>query len=230
MNRYPDELAHFAKDGASWWDENGPFKPLHQINPIRLSYIQSQLNLQQASVVDIGCGGGILAESLAKAGAKVTGIDLVESSLATAKAHAEQSQLTIDYRLVSAEDYSERYPGQADLVTCLELLEHVPYPESIIQAARTILKPHGLLICSTLNRHPKAFLFGIVAAEYILGLVPKGTHHYSQFIKPSELNTMAVTEGFDLIDTKGLQFDPWRGLAKLSNDVSINYLMTFKRV
>ncbi len=234
MNSYPDELAHFAKDGDKWWDLEGPFKPLHKINPVRLTFIQKQAPLRDATVVDIGCGGGILAEAMAKAGARVTGIDLVQSSLATAAAHAQshpndETFITPHYVCISAEAYAEQAPEQADVVTCLELLEHVPEPSSIIAAAAQMLKPGGKLICSTLNRHPKAFLFGIIGAEYIMGLVPKGTHHYRQFIKPSELRHMASMAGLDAVEITGLTFDPWQEEAKLSSDLSINYMMSFVR-
>lgn len=233
MNSYPDELAHFAKDGTTWWDLEGPFKPLHQINPVRLAYIESQIPLKDKTVVDIGCGGGILAEAMAKSGARITGIDLVPESLETAKAHAmlmqQEDGAPPHYECISAEDYAKQAPSQADLVTCLELLEHVPEPQSILEAAAAMVKPGGKVICSTLNRHPKAFVFGIVAAEYVLGIVPKGTHHYRQFIKPSELNRMAASVGLQSIDVQGIQFDPWRGQARLDNNLSINYIMTFER-
>jgi len=230
MNSYPNELAHFAKDSDTWWDVNGPFKPLHQINPIRLAYIQQHVSLANARVVDIGCGGGLLTEAMAKAGAQVTGIDLVDACLITAKTHAAHSGLDIDYQCISAETFAEQLQTPVDVVTCLELLEHVPEPKSILDAAARMTKPGGKVICSTLNRHPKAFLFGIIGAEYILGLVPKGTHHYRQFIKPSELSHMASTVGLQAIDVQGLAYDPFQGQARLCQDLSINYLMCFERL
>lgn len=228
-NQYDHELAQFAKDGEKWWDLQGPFKPLHHINPARLSFIETQIALNGKSVIDLGCGGGILAEAMAAAGAHVHGIDLETVSLATAKAHAAQSGLMLDYEQISAEDLASRQPASADLVTCMEMLEHVPNPQSILAAAATLTKPGGKVICSTLNRHPKAFLLGIVAAEYLLGLVPRGTHHYRQFIKPSELSHMAASVGLIPQAIQGLSYNPLTGTATLSRDIHINYFLSFER-
>lgn len=228
-NQYDHELAQFAKDGEKWWDLQGPFKPLHHINPARLSFIEAQMPLNGKSVIDLGCGGGILAEAMAAAGAHVRGIDLEAVSLATAQAHAAQSGLMLEYEQISAEDLASRQPASADLVTCMEMLEHVPNPQSILAAAATLTKPGGKVICSTLNRHPKAFLLGIVAAEYLLGLVPRGTHHYRQFIKPSELSHMAASVGLIPQAIQGLSYNPLTGKATLSRDIHINYFLSFER-
>lgn len=224
------ELNTFNNMADQWWDMSGPCKPLHQLNPIRLQYICAHTSLQDQSVLDVGCGGGILSEAMAKSGAQVTGLELASQVIDIAKAHAEQSGLHIDYQNVLVEDYAQSHPGRFDVITCMEMLEHVPDPASILKACGTLLKPGGLLIVSTLNRHPMAFLQAIIGAEYVLGMLPKGTHTYSQFIKPSELDPLLRDAGLDICDIRGLSYNPLTQVFKLSENVTVNYLMAARRV
>ncbi|HHJ14616.1 MAG TPA: bifunctional 2-polyprenyl-6-hydroxyphenol methylase/3-demethylubiquinol 3-O-methyltransferase UbiG [Gammaproteobacteria bacterium] len=220
-------MEKFQAIASRWWDPNSEFKPLHDINPLRLDYIEQQAGgLQGRKVVDIGCGGGLLSEGMAARGAEVTGIDLAEQSLDVARLHLHESGLEVDYRHISAEDFATQNPAAFDVVTCLEMLEHVPDPQSIVQAAATLLKPGGTLVLSTLNRHPKAFALAIVGAEYLLGMLPRGTHEYARFIKPSELAQAARNAGLRVTDVSGMSYNPLTRQYRLGRDVDVNYLMT----
>ncbi|GIX22708.1 MAG: ubiquinone biosynthesis O-methyltransferase [Gammaproteobacteria bacterium] len=224
------ELAKFDRPGADWWNPDGPFCTLHDINPARLDYIERQVGgLDGKRVLDIGCGGGLLAEAMAERGARVTAIDLAETALAAAREHATARGLDIDYRLQDAAALAAEAPAAFTVVTCLELLEHVPEPDAPIAAAATLVAPGGWVIFSTLNRTPRAFFGAIVAAEYLFGLLPRGTHDYARFIRPSELAAAARTHGLEPVDVTGLCYDPWRRRARLARDVSINYLLCCRR-
>ena len=219
------EIAKFSEIASRWWDAEGEFKPLHLINPLRLDFIaQHSEGLFGKKVLDVGCGGGILAESMAKLGAEVTGIDLAEASLEVARLHSLESQVSVDYHCVAAEAFASQNPGQYDIVTCMEMLEHVPDPASIIKACSTLVKPGGHLFFSTINRNIKSWLMGIVGAEYVLKLVPKGTHQHERFIKPSEL--MAMTDETDILirHATGLHMDPLSRQFYLSDkNIDVNY-------
>ncbi len=223
------EIAKFEALAARWWDRNSEFKPLHDINPLRMSYIDSKINLAGKQVLDIGCGGGILAEAMAHRGAKVTGIDMGEAPLAVAKLHLLESGLDIDYQHASAEQFARHHAAGFDVVTCLEMLEHVPDPASVLHACQQLLKPGGHLFVSTINRNPKAYLFAIIGAEYLLRLLPRGTHDYQKFIKPSELARYARATGFDLIGERGMTYNPFSKKYRLGDDVDVNYLMHFTK-
>jgi 2-polyprenyl-6-hydroxyphenyl methylase / 3-demethylubiquinone-9 3-methyltransferase len=223
------EIAKFEKLASRWWDRNSEFKPLHDINPLRAGFIDSKVNLVGKRVIDIGCGGGILSEAMAQRGANVTGIDMGAAPLAVAKLHLLESKLQIHYEQASAEDYAARLPGEFDVVTCLEMLEHVPQPAEIIAACKKLLKPGGHLFVSTINRNPKAWLFAVVGAEYLLRMLPRGTHDYRKFIKPSELAAWARAEGLELGELKGMTYNPLTRTYKLGSDVDVNYLMHFQR-
>jgi 2-polyprenyl-6-hydroxyphenyl methylase/3-demethylubiquinone-9 3-methyltransferase len=223
-NADSQELARFDSVAARWWDMDGPFRPLHELNPERVAFIAERQPLAGARIVDIGCGGGILSEAMARAGATVVGLDLAGDALDVARLHALESGIAVDYRLQSAEQLALEMPGAFDAVTCLEMLEHVPDPVSVLRACATLLKPGGRLFLSTLNRTPKAFAFGIVGAEYVLGLLPRGTHRYERFLKPSELRRALVDLGFDAIEFQGLRYDPFTRRAERNSDLSINYL------
>jgi 2-polyprenyl-6-hydroxyphenyl methylase/3-demethylubiquinone-9 3-methyltransferase len=221
------EIAKFEALAARWWDKNSEFKPLHEINPLRMSYIDSKLNLAGKQVLDVGCGGGILAEAMAHRGAQVCGIDMGEAPLAVAKLHLLESGLDIDYQHASAEQFAEQHAARFDVVTCLEMLEHVPDPASVLQACHRLLKPGGQLFVSTINRNPKSYLFAIIGAEYVLRLLPRGTHDYQKFIRPSELARYARAAGFELTGEKGMTYNPLSKKYRLSDDVDVNYLMHF---
>jgi 2-polyprenyl-6-hydroxyphenyl methylase/3-demethylubiquinone-9 3-methyltransferase len=223
------EVARFNEVAARWWDADGPFRPLHELNPERLAFIAARQPLKGARIADIGCGGGILSEALARAGAQVTAIDLAPEALDVARLHAIESGVAVDYRLVSAEALAAELPGQFDAVTCLEMLEHVPDPLSVLRACAALLKPGGRLFLSTLNRTPKAFALGIVGAEYVLGLLPRGTHRYERFLKPSELRRALLDLGFDQLEYEGLSYDPFTRRARRNADLSINYLVAALR-
>ena len=226
INVDPLEIEKFQSIASRWWDRESEFKPLHDINPLRVGYIEQYAgDLSGKKILDIGCGGGILAEALAAKGAEVTGIDMAEMSLKVAKMHLHESGLKVDYQKVTVEDFAEQHPARFDLVTCLEMLEHVPDPESIIDAASKLLKPGGCLFFSTINRNPKAFALAIVGAEYILNMLPRGTHEYRKFIKPSELAAVVRKNHLEVIDTTGMTYNPITRHYKLGRDTDVNYLM-----
>jgi 2-polyprenyl-6-hydroxyphenyl methylase/3-demethylubiquinone-9 3-methyltransferase len=226
VNVDPAEIEKFQSIASRWWDTESEFKPLHDINPMRCDYIEQRSNgLKGKRVLDIGCGGGILAEALTLRGANVTGIDMADMSLKVAKMHLYESQLEIDYQLITAETFSENNVGAFDVVTCLEMLEHVPDPESIVASAAKLLKPGGHLFFSTINRNPKSFALAIIGAEYLLNMVPKGTHDYKKLIKPSELASALRANELDLLDITGITYNPLTKHYKLSRDIDINYIL-----
>jgi len=222
----PAEIAKFEQLASRWWDKEGEFKPLHEINPLRANYIDGHASVAGKKLLDVGCGGGILTEAMAQRGADVTGIDLGEAPLNVAKLHALESGVNVDYRRVAVEDLAEEMPGSFDIVTCLEMLEHVPDPSSVIRACAKLVKPGGHLFFSTINRTPKGWLFAVVGAEYILRLLPKGTHEYSKFIRPSEMGTWLREADLELRDITGMTYNPVTRSYKLNTrDVDVNYLM-----
>lgn len=225
------EIAKFEALASRWWDKNSEFKPLHDINPLRANFIDERSPVAQQKVIDVGCGGGILAESLAQRGAQVTGIDMGEAPLAVARLHAVESGVELNYEHTTAEEKAAQMPGEFDVVTCMEMLEHVPDPASVIRACAQLVKSGGDVYFSTINRSPKAYAFAIVGAEYILKLLPKGTHEYSKFIRPSELAQWLRAAGLELQSMTGMTYNPITKTYKLnSNDVSVNYLMHAKKV
>jgi len=219
------EREKFDSIASGWWDPEGPFRPLHDLNPARLKFVAERAGLQGASTVDVGCGGGILAESLADKGAVVTGIDIAPRVLATARLHLHESGLEVDYREITVEDFANESGGTFDVLTCMEMLEHVPDPASIIQSAADLLKPGGQGFFSTLNRTPLAFALGIVGAEHIARLLPRGTHRYDRFIKPSELSAWLRAAGLVVKDIVGLQYNPITRSVMLGGNVQVNYLV-----
>jgi 2-polyprenyl-6-hydroxyphenyl methylase / 3-demethylubiquinone-9 3-methyltransferase len=226
----PAELAKFSELAHRWWDTNSEFRPLHQINPLRLDWIQGMAPLKDKQVLDVGCGGGILSDAMARAGAHVTGIDLATKSLKVAQLHALETQTpNVSYREVSAEAMAAEKPASFDVVTCMEMLEHVPDPASVVKACATLVKPGGWVFFSTLNRNPKSFLFAILGAEYVLNLLPKGTHEYAKFIKPSELAADCRAAGLDLQASKGLQYNPITRRYWLDGNTSVNYMIATQR-
>ncbi len=229
-NHDPAELEKFSALAHRWWDPDSEFRPLHQINPLRLNLIDRTVGgLQGKRVVDIGCGGGILAESMAAKGAQVKGIDLADKALKVAKLHALESGVAVDYEAIAAEALADREPASFDVVTCMEMLEHVPDPAQTIAACARLVKPGGHVFFSTLNRNPKSYLFAIIGAEYVLKLLPKGTHEWSRFIKPSELARMARNAGLDLGDLTGMTYNPFTKVYRLNQDVSVNYIQSTRR-
>jgi 2-polyprenyl-6-hydroxyphenyl methylase/3-demethylubiquinone-9 3-methyltransferase len=223
------EIKKFEALASRWWDPNSEFRPLHEINPLRVNFISQQINLAGKDVLDIGCGGGILAEAMVHHGANVTAIDLAEASLAVARLHQLESKLAIDYQNISAEALAEKSEQQFDVITCLEMLEHVPDPSSIVEACFRMVKPGGLVFFSTINRNPKSYLFAIVGAEYVLNLLPKGTHEYSKFIRPSELAAWSRNAGLQLQEQIGLAYNPISKNYSLHKNVDVNYLAFYKR-
>lgn len=223
------EVAKFDALASRWWDPDGEFRPLHEINPLRLDWIRQYADLNGRSVVDIGCGGGILAESMAAAGADVTGIDMAEGPLAVARLHQLESGASVDYRQSTAEELAAANAGQYDIVTCLEMLEHVPSPAQIIASVHTLLRPGGLAFFSTINRNPKSFMFAIVGAEYVLKLLPAGTHEYRKFIRPSELDSWARDADLELKASIGMHYNPLTRDYSLGPGLDVNYLMHFVR-
>lgn len=228
-NADPLELEKFSELAHRWWDPESEFKPLHDINPLRLDWIDRTTGLAGKRVLDVGCGGGILSESMTGRGAQVTGIDLSEKALAVARLHLLESGSTAEYRLQSAEDHAAEMPGHYDVVTCMEMLEHVPDPASTIRACATMVRPGGTVFFSTLNRNPKAWLFAIVGAEYVLRMLPRGTHEYEKFIKPSELARDARAAGLREAELIGMSYNPLTKVYSLGRDTSVNYLMRCMR-
>lgn len=224
QNVDPDEIAKFEAGAARWWDPTSEFKPLHDINPLRVDYIDARARLAGKSVVDVGCGGGLLAEAMAARGATVTGIDLGPAPLQIAKLHLLESGLSVDYRLISAEQLATERPAAFDVVTCLELLEHVPDPASVVAACATLVKPGGQVFFSTLNRTPKAYLLAVIGAEYLLKLLPRGTHDYGKFIRPAELEAWLRHAGLTLRDVTGMQYHPLTQRYSLGRAIDVNYL------
>jgi len=221
------EIEKFQSIASRWWDRESEFKPLHEINPLRVAYIEKQAHgVAGKKVLDVGCGGGILAEALAQNGAQVTGIDMAELSLKVAKLHLHESELDVDYQLSTVEAFAENNAAQFDIVTCLEMLEHVPDPASIIKSASRMLKPDGVLILSTLNRNPKSFALAVLGAEYILRMLPRGTHEYKKFIKPSEIAAVLRANGMQVRDITGMSYNPITKNYSLVRDIDVNYLMT----
>jgi 2-polyprenyl-6-hydroxyphenyl methylase/3-demethylubiquinone-9 3-methyltransferase len=224
------ELAKFSELAHRWWDPESEFRPLHQINPLRLEWIDGLVGLAGKTVLDVGCGGGILAESMARRAAAVTGIDLAARPLGVARLHAlEAGVANLEYREIAAEALAAERPAAFDVVTCMEMLEHVPDPASSVRACAALVKPGGWVFFSTLNRNPKSFLFAIVGAEYVLGLLPKGTHEYARFIRPSELARQAREAGLELSGMRGMEYNPLTRRYRLSQDTSVNYLVACRR-
>lgn len=223
------EIRKFEALASRWWDPNSEFKPLHDINPLRVNYISQHINLAEKRVLDIGCGGGILAEALAHHGAAVTAIDKAEASLSVAKLHLLESQLDISYLDSTAEELAEAQPAQFDVVTCLEMLEHVPDPSSVVAACQRLVKPGGLVFFSTINRNPKSYLFAIIGAEYLLNLLPRGTHDYAKLIKPSELATWSRQAHLTLRDQIGMGYNPLTKKYFLQNSLDVNYLVCYEK-
>lgn len=224
-----NELNNFNELSHKWWDTEGEFKALHQINPFRIEFIQRWQPIADQRVIDIGCGGGILSESLARLNANITGIDLAKDVLTTAKLHALDQEVIVDYQLISAEEFAQSHPQSADVVTCMEMLEHVPDPASIIRAAAAMLKPGGWLFLSTLNRNWQSKLLAIDFAENVLGLVPKGTHTHSKFLQPAELDAMCRQHELYLRDSSGIEYNPILHRYGLSEDMTINYLLAYQK-
>ncbi|AWB34053.1 bifunctional 2-polyprenyl-6-hydroxyphenol methylase/3-demethylubiquinol 3-O-methyltransferase UbiG [Orrella marina] len=238
------EIDKFSALASKWWDPNSEFKPLHAINPLRLEWIKQFLSGDSSQrgrssdespmaglrCLDVGCGGGILAEAMAREGAKVKGIDLAQKSLTVARLHSLESGVEVDYQTVAVEDLALQEPEQYDVVTCMEMLEHVPEPGSIVQACAKLVKPGGWVFFSTINRNPKSFLFAIIGAEYVLNLLPRGTHQWDAFIKPSELSGSARSSGLEIQEIKGMTYNPVTEVYKLGPDTSVNYLMATRRI
>ncbi|MEL6869444.1 MAG: bifunctional 2-polyprenyl-6-hydroxyphenol methylase/3-demethylubiquinol 3-O-methyltransferase UbiG [Pseudomonadota bacterium] len=229
LNVDPSEVARFDAVASRWWDPAGEFGALHRINPLRDSYVHERTTLDGAMLLDIGCGGGLFAEAMAKRGARVTGIDMSTAALKVAELHRHKSELDIDYVETTAEEFAEQRHGQFDVVTCLEMLEHVPAPGSVVRAAAQMVKPGGHVIFSTINRTPKAFALAIVGAEYVLNWVPRGTHEFQKFIKPSELDDAARQNNLELRSLEGLSYDPLSDRFSINNDIGVNYFAHYLR-
>jgi len=224
-----DEIAKFEKLASRWWDPHSEFKPLHDINPLRLDYIERLAPLDGRQVIDVGCGGGLLTEAMARRGAQVTGIDMGKAPLGVARLHQHESGLDIDYQRATAEQVAASRPGSFDVVTCLEMLEHVPDPAAVIAACAQLIRDEGYIFLSTINRNPKAYLFAVVGAEYLLRMLPRGTHDYSKFIRPSEMEAWARDCGLRLVDLTGMSYNPLTQEYRLGSDVSVNYLACFRK-
>ncbi len=225
LNADPAEIQKFSDLAHRWWDPTSEFRPLHEINPLRLEWINNRTPLTGKNVIDIGCGGGILAESMAKKGAKVTGIDLSDKALKVADLHGLESGITVRYKKIAAEQMAEEETGQYDVVTCMEMLEHVPDPASIIRACFTLVKPGGHVFFSTLNRNAKSYLFAIIGAEYLLQMLPKGTHDYAKFITPAELSQAIRNAGLQVDSIRGMSYNPISKIYSMNQDTSVNYLV-----
>ena len=225
INVDPLELEKFSQLAHRWWDPTSEFKPLHEINPLRLDYIDRVAQLKGKSVLDVGCGGGILAESMADRGARVTGIDLAEKPLKVAELHLRESGRKVEYRMISAEDLAREAPRSFDVVTCMEMLEHVPDPAATVRACAELLKPRGFAFFATINRNPKSYLFAVIGAEYLLRLLPRGTHDYEKFIKPSELASMCRASGMDVAGLTGMTYNPFSKTYALESDATVNYIL-----
>lgn len=224
-----EEIARFDAAAARWWDPKGEMGPLHEINPVRLDYVESKASLAERSVVDVGCGGGLLAEAMAKKGARVVGLDLAEDLLGVAKNHASDTGLKVDYRLESAEAHAADNPGRYDVLTCMEMLEHVPDPAAVIEAMALMARDGADIFVSTINRTSRAYLQAVLAAEYVLRLLPTGTHSYDKFIRPSELSAWAGEAGLITVDVIGIAYDPFARKARLDADARVNYLMHLRK-
>ena len=225
----PAEISKFDAAAPRWWDPDGDFRPLHDLNPARLDYIEARAGLAGRRALDVGCGGGLLSEGMARRGARVTGIDLSPAALEVARLHALESGVTVEYREVAAEDLAESERGTFDLVTCLEMLEHVPDPGTVVRSLARLVRPGGHVICSTINRNPKAFALAIIGADYLLRLLPTGTHQYARLIRPSELARWARDAGLELVNLAGLEYDPLTRKTRVSADTAVNYLAHFLR-
>ncbi|NWK76926.1 bifunctional 2-polyprenyl-6-hydroxyphenol methylase/3-demethylubiquinol 3-O-methyltransferase UbiG [Aquitalea sp. LB_tupeE] len=223
------EIDKFSQLAHKWWDKDSEFKPLHEINPLRLDYIDDFAGIKDLKVLDVGCGGGILAESMAQRGAQVTGIDLAKKSLKVAQLHSLESGVAVEYRCVAVEDLADEAAGSFDVVTCMEMLEHVPDPESVVRSCARLVKPGGWVFFSTLNRNAKAYLLAVVGAEYVLNMLPRGTHEYARFLKPSELSRMARNAGLEICNVSGMSYNPLTRIYALGDDTQVNYLMATRR-
>tara|TARA_B100001094_G_scaffold121336_1_gene117027 strand:- start:244 stop:963 length:720 start_codon:yes stop_codon:yes gene_type:complete len=227
LNIDKEEINKFNDLASRWWDEDGDFKPLHEINPLRLDYICRQVPLNGLKIADIGCGGGILSEAMAKKGGLVTGIDMAEKAIAVAKLHQIESQTSVDYKLMTAEELVKNEKGSFDIITCLEMLEHVPDPSNVIQSCADLLKPGGSVYFSTINKNLKSFLFAIIGAEHILKLLPVGTHEYSKFIKPSSIESWSRQSLLELQSSVGIEYNPFNSKYSLTHNLDVNYMMHF---
>ncbi|WP_255573619.1 bifunctional 2-polyprenyl-6-hydroxyphenol methylase/3-demethylubiquinol 3-O-methyltransferase UbiG [Deefgea tanakiae] len=223
------EIEKFSALAHKWWDKTSEFKPLHEINPLRVDFIEQYAGINGLKFLDVGCGGGILAEGLAERGATVTGIDLAEKSLKVAKLHLFESGLAVDYQKIPVEELAEQQPETYDVVTCMEMLEHVPSPASIVAACARLVKPGGWVFFSTLNRNPKSYLLAVVGAEYVLNMLPRGTHDYAKFIKPSELARMTRSAGLDTVALTGMTYNPITDIYKLTDDTDVNYIVATRK-
>jgi 2-polyprenyl-6-hydroxyphenyl methylase/3-demethylubiquinone-9 3-methyltransferase len=229
-NADPKEIDKFSELAHRWWDPHSEFRPLHELNPLRLDWIDGHAGLDGKAVVDVGCGGGILSESMARRGATVRGIDLSSRALKVADLHSLESGVAVTYEEIAVEALAARMPASVDVVTCMEMLEHVPDPASVVRACAALVRPGGLVFCSTINRNLKAYLLAIVGAEYVLNMLPRGTHDYEKFITPSELARFARNAGLELVDMRGMTYNPLTRIYALGRDTDVNYMMAFRRV
>jgi len=225
----PAEIARFQSAASRWWDPEGEMRPLHDLNPVRLAYVERAGPLSGRDVLDVGCGGGLLAEAMARAGARVVGLDLADDLLRVAELHALESNVAVSYRLESAEQHAEAHASTYDIVTCMEMLEHVPDPSAVVAALAQLARPGGQVFVSTINRTPRAYLRAVLGAEYVLRLLPPGTHTYDKFIRPSELAAWAKAAGLEMVDVSGLDYDPFARTARLDTDARVNYLMHLRK-
>lgn len=225
----PEEIARFDAVAARWWDPDGEMRPLHDLNPVRLAYVERDGSLRGSEVLDVGCGGGLLSEAMARRGARVTGLDLAAEVLEVARAHARNAGIEVSYQLESAEDHARLRAGQYDIVTCMEMLEHVPDPAVIVAACAALTRPGGTLVVSTISRNLRSYALAVVAAEYVLGLLPKGTHDYAKFLSPAEVATFARRSGLAPAAITGMTYNPFTKTFRLVEDTSVNYLMAFRR-